>query len=219
MTTPVGIDHIIGRVEANYENIQIRVLCSIDGNDSLVQLWKELSPLESMLNGYVILAEVHASDIFVQAWQKKIRDLQHAGDTLSLTDVQTKLWDPVVEKCIELLTTLQKCTMTLSVVDEYFCQYQHKKGAALTSMVNLFYGLKEYMTSLEGSEEEIQAGLDLIEQYWSLCTYAKAAKVCLHLKSRLELQGDFQIVEMLAKQVSSLHNCMKEYIILFMQTI
>ena len=204
MSTPVGSDHIIQRLQANYENTQIKVLCSANGSGSLVQLLRVVSPLEPMLKGYVCLAQTHASGIFDQVWQSKIKDLQHVGDTLSLTDIGTKLWEPVIEKCIELLTALQKCTITLSVVDEYFCQYQHKEEAALTSVVNLFHGLKEYGVSFEGSEQKIQAGLDLVQQYWSLRTYAKVAEVCLKLKHRLELEGDFHMVEMLAKKVSSL---------------
>ena len=191
------------KLQANYDNIHINILCSSDGNDhSLVQLLKELSPLEYVLNGYVCLAQTYPSDIFKLVWQNKV-DL-HAGDTLSLTDIQTKLWNPVIEQCIDLLTALQKCTIKLSVVDEYFCQPCPKEKAALTGLMNLCHGLKKCKAPFEGSEKEIQEGFDFVKQYWSLCTYSNPAKICLKLKERLELEGDFKMVEALAKQVSSL---------------
>ena len=171
----------------------------------MVQLLEETAPLESMLNGYICLADIYTSDIFDRVWDDQIKDLP-AGGTLSVADIRTKLWDPVITKCTELLTTLQQCTITLSVVDEYFYQHRYRKEEAMISIVNLCNGLSRYQTSCEGKEEEIQKirrGVDLMQQYWSLCDYANAAKICLELKEKLELTGDFQMVEILAKQVMS----------------
>lgn len=170
-----------------------------------MQLLDETSPLESMLNGYIALAQTHTSDTFDRVWQDKIKELP-AGGTLSLADIRTKLWDPVIEKCTELLTTLQQCTITLSVVDEYFYDHRHSKEALVTSLVNLFHGLSTYQAKFEKKEmkiQKIEEGVDLMQQYWSLCNYATAAKICLELKERLELTGDFKMVEILAQQVMS----------------
>ena len=209
LLAPIGSEHLIDKLHANYEDVCIKSLCSSDGNEhSLVQLLEETSPLESMLNGYICLAETHASDTFDRVWHDQIKGLP-VGGTLSVADIRTKLWDPVIEKCTELLTTLQQCTITLSVVDEYFYQHRYQKEAAMTSMVNLCHGLSKYQTNSEGKEVEvrkIREGVHLMQQYWSLCDYANAARICLELKERLELTGDFQMVEILAKQVMSAIN-------------
>lgn len=187
--------------------MHIKHLCSTDQNEHiLVQFLEEISPVESILNGYTNFAQTHSNEIFDRVWQYKIKNLPKGG-TFSLADIRTKVWDPVIEKCIEILTTLQQCSMKLSVVDEYFQQYQYRKEALLTSMVNLCHGLSKYLRACEGKEEEIQMvkeGIDLMQQYWSLCNYVSAAKICLELKEKVDLTGDFQMVETLAKQVKSM---------------
>lgn len=208
--TTVGSEHLIEKLHANYEDVCVKSLCSTDGDEhSLVQLLEETAPLESMLNGYICLAESHASDVFEQVWHDQIRGLS-AGGTLSVADIRTQLWDPVIAKCIELMTTLQQCSITLSVVDEYFHQYRYRKEAALINMVNLCHGLSKYLTTCEAKQVEIQKikeGIARMQQYWSLCDFANAAKICLDLKERLQLTGDFQMVEILAKQVIIIHDC------------
>lgn len=209
--TYVGSEHLIERLHATYEDVAIKSLCSSDGNEhSLVQLLEETAPLESMLNGYIYLAETHASDIFDRVWHDHIKGLP-AGGTLSVADIRTKLWDPVITKCTELLKSLQQCTLTLSVVDEYFFQHRYRKEAAMMNMVNLCHGLSKYWKNSEAKDVEvrkIREGVYLMQQYWSLCDYANAAKICLELKERLELTGDFQMVEILAKQVMSVISVM-----------
>ena len=138
-------------------------------------------------------------------WLDKIKELCQTGTgTLSVEDIPTKLWDPVVEKCADLLTTLQQCTITLAVVDEYFSKYKRYKNAALNDMVRLFQGLCKFHEKFLKNEEDyqsIQNAVHLIEEYWSLRSYAAAAKTCLQMKERLKLEGDFAEVEKLATQV------------------
>lgn len=202
----VGLELTISKLDVKFESISIKSLCSTDGNEhSLVQLMEETSPLESMLDDYICLAQTHVSTIFDYVWNDKIKDIS-VESTLAVADIQTKLWEPVISICAELLMTLQQCTITLLVVDKYFSQYKRNKESLLKNLTNLFYGLSmcKYHTGFEGEEgvQQIKKGVDLMQQYWSLYSYADAAQICLKLKEELQLEGDFQIVELLAKQVN-----------------
>ena len=101
------------------------------------------------------------------------------------------------------LRTLQQCTMTPTVVDRYFSQFKSTPESLLKHLTHLFYSLSEYCTTSDDEEDfrKIKEGVAVILQYWSLSKYADVARICLQLKEELKLEGDFQLVEMLAKQV------------------
>ena len=184
--------------------MHIRVLLSTDGEEvSLFELLEITRPLESMSYSYVVISKKHANGIFDRVWTERITDLVAAG-SVSVSDITSKLWQPTVTKCTDLLTTLQKRTMTLSVVDQYFQPYFNNKEAALNDMINLFNGLRQHVKTFgepKMEERRIREAVDVVQQYWSLRTYSDAAKICLELKEKLKLTGNFDIVNVLASQV------------------
>lgn len=186
------------KLNVNFESVKIKILCSANGNEhSLGQLLNETSPL---VDGYT---KTHDNAIFQCVWHDRLKDLS-SESSLAVADIQTKIWKPVIQKCMELLRTLQQCTMTLTVVDRYFSQFKCTPESLLKHLTHLFYSLSEYCTTSDDEEDfrKIKEGVAVILQYWSLSTYADAAQICLHLKEELKLEGDFQMVEMLAKQVN-----------------
>ena len=203
-----GSEHFLETLDVNYESTPMKVVFSTDNEKSLTRLLDETAPLESMLNGYECLAHTHVCLMFNRVWKDEVKALPHES-TLSVEEIRTKLWDPVVEKCSELLTTLQKCTMTLAVVDDYFGLYKRDENAAIDDMVKLLDGLNEHHSRPEERKKDIlkiEKGVNLVKQYWSLRIYANAAKTCLSLKESMKLQGDFSMVQMLAKQVCFFKN-------------
>ena len=195
------------RLSTNFADVHINILCSKDDVEhSLVPLLAETAPLNPIINGYMCLAHSFPTEMFKHIWLDKIEELhQIEKTTLSLEEIPTKLWDPVVEKCVDLLTTLQQCTITLAVVDEYFSKYKRYKNAALNDMFRLYQDLcsfhEKFLKNIK-DEQKIQKAVHLIEEYWSLRSYAQAATICLDMKKELQLEGDFANVEKLAKHVS-----------------
>ena len=195
------------QLSTNFEDVHINILCSEDDVEhSLVPLLAEIAPLNPIIDGYMYVADLFPSEMFKHIWLDKIKELRKIGTgTLSVEEIPTKLWDPVIEKCADLLTTLQQCTITLAVVDKYFSKYKCHKNAALDDMVMLFQGFHEFHDKFMKSEKDVQSiqnAVNLIEEYWSLRSYATAAKTCLEMKERLHLEGDFGEVKKLAEQVS-----------------
>ena len=192
------------KLKANYEDVYIRVLLSTGGEEvSLFKLLEITHPLESMLSSYVVISGTYANGIFDRVWNERMTDVD-TGGSVSLSDITSKLWEPTITKCTDLLTTLQKRTMTLSVVEQYFQPYFNNKEAAIKDMVNLFNGLRHNVKTFgepKMEERRIREAVDVVQQYWSLRTYSDAAKICLELKEKLKLTGNFDIVNVLASQV------------------
>ena len=208
-----GSQCVLERLDTNFEDVHIKLLCSKDDVEhSLVPLLAETAPLNPIIRGYMCLAHSYHSEMFDHVWFDKIKELLEIGTgILSVEEIPTKLWGPVVNKCADLLTTLQQCTITLAVVDEYFSKYKSRNNAAMNDMISLFKGLCEFHDKFmknEKDDQSIQNAVHLIEEYWSLCSYATAAKTCLEMKERLQLEGDFDEVEKLAEQVSFTCTCM-----------
>ena len=184
-------------MNASYDNVPIKVVLSTFETNELIRT------LEPMLYSYIYISETCGNDIFDRVWRERISELSTAG-SISVNDIISQLWEPTVSKCTELLFTLQKRTMILSVVDQYFQQYVNNKEAAVDNMVKLLRGLRYCVDTFGEPEMEegmIKDAIDVMQQYWSLRTYSNAAKICLELKEKLQLTGSFEIVNVLASQV------------------
>lgn len=187
------------RLDGQFENVYINILSSSDGNrHSLVQLLKDTSELQSMLAEYTGIAVDNENSIFDQVWGRMLKELP-ASCTLSAADVQKRLLSPAIEECTQLLSKLQQHTITLLEVEEYFGQFKNNRDIALTNAIKLLRGLS---SCNQGAEKRIEESIDLIQNYWSLCTLANAAKFCCELKQALKLEGDFEKVEDLTQWVS-----------------
>lgn len=182
----------------NYKDVPISMLLSTsEGHVSLTQQLEICYPLNFILEKYII---IHGNSLFDRVWHETISEID-SEDSLSVEDIISRIWDPTIHKCTELMTTLANRTITLGVVDQYF---QINKEAAQEDIVNLFHRLRMCVPSLEISdvdEEQIKGSINVIHQYWSLCIYAHAARVCLDLKEALQLTGNFEDVKVLASQV------------------
>ena len=122
---------------------------------------------------------------------------------LSIQDIVTKIWEPAFQECCRILESLRGRTMKLCEVDNRFKCYDDP-GKIKSHLENLYKGVElclghnQHSTSSPGW---IRSAVESMQQYWTLSRYAKAAKTILELKERLELTGDFSIMETIATQV------------------
>ena len=196
-----GVKDLYEKMNMNYKDIPLSILLSrSEGHVSLTQQLEICSPLNFMLEKYIIISE---NSLFDRVWNETISEID-SEDRLSVEDIVSRIWDPTIHKCAEILTTLANRTITLAVVDHYFQLYFLNKEAAQEDIVNLFHKLRRCIPSIgisEVDEEQIKGSINVVDQYWSLCTYAHAARVCLDLKEALRLRGNFEDVKVLASQV------------------
>lgn len=119
---------------------------------------------------------------------------------IEIGDIVTKIWERAFLQCQTILNDLQSRSMRLSVVDEYFETYQTDRNFE-RDLTNLCSGVGSCLNQSSVSTTWIKGVVRLIQQYWSLRQCTSAADTFLELKGKLQLEGDFDQVELLAAQV------------------
>jgi hypothetical protein len=126
-----------------------------------------------------------------------------ANPELSILDIVTKIWEPAFGECCRILESLKDRTMKLREIDDRFKGY-NDPGKIMGHLENLYKGVELCFGRSQPSASRpgwIRSAVESMQQYWTLSRYAKAAKTILELKMKLELTGDFSIMETIATQV------------------
>lgn len=127
------------------------------------------------------------------------------GVSLTLADVNKKLWIPAFAKCEKLLSQLRDYSLSLTTVDQLF---KGKKTTFITDTIHQLYsGVEMCRNGREVKEFMwIEGVVERMEQYWKLCQYSSTAEVFLKLRDVLKLSGNFNQVEGLADKVRGMFN-------------
>ena len=125
---------------------------------------------------------------------------------LTIGDIVTHVWEPTFLQCQQLLDELQSRSIRLSVVDEHFGRYQTRLDDLNRDLTKLCHGVNSCLNNFTAKTTWIRGVVQLIQQYWSLCRCADAAETFLELKQRLQLRGNFDVVEALAAKVIDVHS-------------
>ena len=181
----------------------INSLCSMDYASGVVQFlcFKAAKPLEPILESYYTLSTEFRSDLFMQLWKKLLREVSRFRVTLTFDDVVAKIWNPVFTECCQLVDSVHGRTIKLKDVDRYF--HQHKEKYLYDDLLNLFKAIEACHHRRGSDYKWIRPAIDHMEQYWSLCEQAEAAKTVLDLKESLKLRGDFEVIENVASKVTA----------------
>ena len=189
------------QLQKNYNQVPLRDLCYTEPSDPhKVQFlcFDVAHPLHAILTPFEVLFKTRRSDIFLKIWRSKLKEAERAKETLTFDDVVAKIWNPVFEECCKLLDGIQSRSIKLKEVDKYFRDIEH----ITDHLKNLYYAIEDCRNQNPDCSW-ISAAVSHIEQYWSLCKQAKAAKVVLELKQRLDLTGDFEVIEAVADKVTT----------------
>ena len=118
---------------------------------------------------------------------------------LTIEDIRTQIWDPTFEECTRLLESLHDRSIQLVDVDRYFSQIKDKE----TQLHCLHDGITECEGGVRQKEkyEWIVTAVKLMEEYWSLLKLADAARTVMTLKDKLNLSGDFSLIQTIADEV------------------
>ena len=198
----LGLVQLGHEIHADHLHKPINSLCSLDASN-VVQFFcfQAAKPLEPILDHYHFLSSVHHSDLFQQLWISRLGEVFRSKATLTISDVVTEIWEPVFTKCCQLVESVYTKTIKLKDVDKYF--HQHKGNYLNAILSNLFKAIEACYGRTDGDCSWIRPAIDQMEQYWSLCEQAEAANTVLHLKNSLGLTGNFEVIENVARKVTS----------------
>lgn len=200
----VGLSTLMREIHGDYSSKPISSLCTRKNLSSPIEFmcFELATPLRSILEKYSFMSNKHHSDLFQQIWKFKLQEVLSAKLQLTFHEVVIKIWDPVFSECCQLVDDVRKGNIKLKKVDYYF-QPLNVSGTVSHHLKSLYTAVEACRSKKAQSFSWIQSSVDLMEQYWALCKQAKAAKIVLDLRDKLQLTGDFKVIEDIASRVNT----------------
>ena len=215
----LGLDELRTQLGQNFDRYRIRSLCQSGGSTSqpIFHSFQSAIPLDSIMIKYDFLTGRHQNDLFHRIWERTSITASKVNSELTIQDIVTKIWEPAFEECCRILESLKGRTMKLREIDDRFKRYDGP-GKIRGHLENLYKGVELCFGRGQSSAAcpgWIKSAVESMQQYWTLSRYAKAAQTILELRRRLELTGEFSIMETIATQVRKIRfTCMIILIIL-----
>lgn len=176
-------------------------LCRSNAQDEVTfTCFQAAQPLEPILDRYSILFHTYQSELFMQFWKSKLREIYKSKTELTFSEVVTKIWNPVFSECCQLVESVKFKSIKLRDVDNYFRPL--KDNFVYEYLLNLHKALEACHGKSTDLGQWVRSAVNHMEQYWSLCEQAEAASIVLELKSSLALTGDFKTIEDVAGKVT-----------------
>ncbi len=205
----VGLDELRTQLGQNFDHARIRSLCESHGSASQMTFhsFQSAAPLDPIKVKYDFLARHYQNDLFHRIWEHTSMAAAKVTE-LTIQDIVTRIWKPAFEECCRILESLKGRTMKLREVDNRFKRYDDP-GKIKSHLENLYKGIELCFGRSQPSASTpgwIRSAVESMQQYWTLSRYAKAAQTILELRKRLELTGEFSIMETIATQVRNWFN-------------
>ena len=159
-------------------------------------------PTELLQHLYIV-GKKYPNDIFESCWRQQCK-LYVNLDTFEA--VHKMVCTPVLNKCEEILVSLEQGTMTLEDVENYFWS-SHEANELKRNLDKLCQGIKECFPNhkqLLAPRSWVPSVVENIQAYKKLNGYIAAAKIVLQLKDSMKLNGDFSTVNTIVQQVNIL---------------
>lgn len=188
-------------IDRQTEDDPINTLCvSTNGQYEIVS-FKDAKPLFSHMNGLHAFTTQHKNYLFDQFWKSKVAEVCKTNDTITVEQIVTLIWDPVLCNINNFLMSLQNAEIELVELNSLLKEpYSKQLGLLSPDLQKLSAGLS-YCHKAKEDLSWIAKATGHINNYWKLCTYSGPAKVFLAFRDDLELTGDFKIVEKIAEGV------------------
>ena len=201
----VGLQQLRNQLKTNYDDRNIKSLCSSDGARKLIfHCFQSAGKLHSIAEDFDRIAHIYGNDLFSKIWQNHVKAAERQNAQVQIDDIVTLMWNPTFTKCKTLLDSLYSRTIKLYEVDEYFQSYQSNQ---LDQLKTVLTSLIKGVNACSHRHDEIPTWLTgvvcTIQEYWTLCKHATAAATFLELQKELQLSGNFHLVERLATKVKS----------------
>ncbi len=187
-------------IRRDHKDKPIKDLCAIDNGKVIFTLLQLALPLEDIPTKFDVMFSKYQNKLFEKIWNDHMKKARRKSESeLTIASIKTDIWDPSFHRCRTLLDSLRDRSIKLSEVDQYFREVKDREHqiSALCSGVEMCNDGR-----VTGDcRQWISTAVDMMDQYWSVCQQAKAAKIVMDLKEKLKLSGDFSLIEGIASQV------------------
>ena len=185
-----------------YEKVYIGSLFKITDDPNkldCVQLLSAKGVPAELTKCLCIVGRKHQNDLFDTCWRQQCHS---CGQLSSFTAVYKEVCEPVVKECVQLLQSLEQRSIILEEVEKCFWKFEIPELSQ--NLLKLCEGIRECYptnTTISLGKNWIPSVIKDIQVYKRISTYMNTANVILKLKISMNLTGDFNAVDTLAKQV------------------
>ena len=180
-------------------------LCETEDDGSYKCICFSMSELKSeMLHNFSVCGKYNGdfNRVFEYCWDQKLSTITTVKD-ISFDSVYEKVWKPTIEQCQLLLSRLKDKSVTLEEVEILY--KMQKFSSQLSVLCNAMHQCyPKHNESLTLDTSWVSQTVAHVALYHEIANNPKckvAAKVILDVKASLKLEGDFKIIEDLAKHV------------------
>jgi len=211
---------LIDEVRENQDKTKVRELQSQEDAKAVSTFFKSGKTIKPILKDFSIFLKMHPSQ-FSRHFLKIA--LQNSA-TLSLVTFVDDIWKPVYSQCLEFVQSIEDKTIKLSEVHKVYSEYVGDNRGEKNQSQYLHSALRErdnhnvknqlhslYLAIEKSLNREpvsvcpkwIEDAVEHMFDYLSFCKQSTAAKIILDLKKKLRLNGNFELVDEVAKQMIS----------------
>lgn len=198
----VDLDELLTQLKTDYDSAYIRDVCPSHNGELLKECcFKSASPISPIIVKFDMIARRFQTDLFDKLWQNTLKRVSKTFNELNIQQVVTEMWEPTLAASAKLIDSFFDRSIKLSDVDIYFKNSDRDK--IQEHIYRLHKGVQFCYNNHLDSECPgwIKSAVHLMHQYWALQKTAEGATLVLELKQKLNLHGDFSLIEVLADKV------------------
>ena len=202
----IGLNNLIDEIGEKHERMNINELCQITDTNVSLMFFKSCQEILPILIKFDVLFRRYPNKFVLNFLKSAIQN----STSPSLEKFVPMIWDPVYIKCCELRDGIKEKSIKLKEVHNIYSEYMGNKGEINKGEVKEQLHLLQ--SALEVCQDQtpsslpppwIEDAVNHMENYLSLCTQASAANLILELRDKLELSGNFNLVENVAQKITS----------------
>ena len=159
---------------------------------------------ESILTPFSHLAKPSRSQIFHRMWKEKMSTYLECHYSITQEKIIECIWRPTVTYCQELVDRLKSGDISMSEIEEVFCDDKNLTAIGL-SCDSLLNSLGHSALVEDSSNREwIPTVCKQIKHYRLSLNCIECARAIFSLRDKLDLNGDFSHIKVLGDEVTIL---------------
>ncbi len=199
----IGLKELEKCVGNNYELYSLQQLGTVHNNVLHIIPFEEYINILSILENFNSLFKVYENDFVKYFFKSLVRSSIKSKVQVNLQNFVEDIWNPFFKRSCIFIESIRDRSIKLREIDEIE-SHCTKSDRLESQLLSLFCGLEVCRGRSPSIADRswILKPVNQIQTYVSLCEQAKAARMVLQIKEKLELTGDFDIVEHVAHKVS-----------------
>ena len=206
----IGLEDICKEVNSDTSIIPISSLISEEEQEHRTIYFVHGEKLFPVLKTFPIFFKESYSVITDDIWKSTLEKLKHV-DTLSIIDVEDKIWNPVITNCKTILKSIESKTITLKEVHRIHELCAVRENNVLFEQIIKLYNAVIKCNQFKPSKRSINFDIDEpkwiresvnhMQRFLEQRKFVNSAKALLNVKEKLELKMNFDAFEKVAESI------------------